>query len=98
MLPMPPSTAATNAFRPVIRPISGSMRGMESATSTPATAASAEPSANVKAMTKSVLIPISRATGRLNETARIALPIFVRWTMNSRPNIMMTATTMIIRL
>ena len=91
MLPMPPSTAATNALRPVIKPISGSMRGMDSATSTPPTAASAEPSAKVNAMTKSVLIPIRRATGRLNDTARIAFPIFVRWTMNSRPNIRMTA-------
>ena len=41
---------------------------------------------------------MSRATGRLKDTARIAFPIFVRCTMNSRPNIKMTANTMIIRL
>ena len=98
MLPMPPSTAATNAFSPVISPISGSMRGMASATITPPAAASADPSANVNAMTKSVLIPISFATDRLNDVARIALPILVRWTMNSSPNITTTATTMMRRL
>ncbi len=40
-------------------------------------AASADPNPNVKAMTKSVFTPISFAEFRLNETARIALPIFV---------------------
>ena len=95
---MPPSTAATNAFRPVISPISGSIRGMASATITPPTAASAEPSANVNAMTRSVLMPISLATARLYDVARIALPIRVRCTMNSRPNITTTDTTMMSRL
>ena len=94
---MPPSTAATNALSPVISPISGSMRGIASATITPAAAASAEPSAKVNAMTKSVLMPISLATERLKEVARIALPIFVRWTMKWRPNIITTATTMMSR-
>ncbi len=53
------------------------MRGIASATMTPPAAASAEPSAKVKAITKSVLMPISFATERLNDTARIALPILV---------------------
>ena len=95
---MPPSTAATNALRPVISPISGSMRGIASATITPPAAASAEPSAKVNAMTKSVLMPISFATDRLYDVARIALPILVRCTMNCRPNIITTATTMMSRL
>ena len=43
-------------------------------------------------------MPISLATDRLNDVARIALPIFVRCTMNSRPNITTTATTMMSRL
>jgi hypothetical protein len=51
----------------------------------------------VNAITESVLMPIRRATGRLNDVARMALPILVRWTMNSRANMTTTATTTIKR-
>ena len=43
----------------------------------PPAAASAEPSAKVNAMIRSVLMPISFAASRLKETARIAFPVFV---------------------
>src|SRR4030095_3984386 len=78
ILPIPPSTAATISLRPTRIPIRGSIRGILIATSTPAAAASAEPSAKVKAIIRSVFIPISLADWRLNETARIARPVFVR--------------------
>ena len=78
ILPIPPSTAATNAFKPTRMPINGSMRGMRIATSTPAAAASAEPSAKVKAMIRSVLMPINFAEFRLKDTARMARPVLVR--------------------
>ena len=58
-------------------PISGSIFGLYCAVRTPPAAASADPSAKVNAMTKSVLIPISFAELMLNETARIALPTLV---------------------
>ena len=77
MLPIPPSTAATNALSPGMIPISGSMRGYMSETRMPPAPASAEPSAKVSMMIRSVLIPISLAASRLNDTARIALPVFV---------------------
>ena len=41
-------------------------------------AASAEPMANVTAMVRLTLMPISSAAPRSSETARMALPIFVR--------------------
>ena len=47
----------------------------------PAAAASAEPSANVKPITTSGLIPISAAVRPSKETARMAAPILV-WKMS----------------
>ena len=49
-LPMPPSTAATNAFSPGKMPMSGSMAGELMAKKIPAAAASAEPRPKVKLM------------------------------------------------
>ena len=85
------------AFSPTRIPIKGSMRGMRIATSTPAAAASADPSANVKAMMRSVLIPINFADCKLKDTARIARPVFVRYTINCNTTINaipMTSTMM----
>ena len=48
----------------------------------PPAAAIAEPSAKVKEMMKSMLMPTSEAALGLSETARIAVPIFVFMTMN----------------
>ena len=50
-------------------------------TSTPAAAASAEPIANVNEMTLFASMPMSCAVSVSNDTARIALPIFVFCTM-----------------
>ena len=74
---MPPSTAATKAFRPYMMPMSGSIFGICMPMSTPAAAASAEPRAKVIEMIQSVEMPMRRDASRLNETARIALPVRV---------------------
>ena len=58
-------------------PISGSILGICRPNSTPAAAASAEPRTKVNEMMRSVEMPISVAASRLNETARIALPVRV---------------------
>ena len=76
-LPIPPNTAAMNALRPGMIPISGSIFGYESAKRMPATAASAEPITKVMEMMRSTGMPISAAVSKLNETARIARPNFV---------------------
>ena len=65
----------------------GSIFGICMPISTPAAAASAEPSAKVIAMIRSVEIPMSRAASRLNDTARIALPVRV-FRMKKRSRIM----------
>ena len=57
--------------------MSGSIFGICMPMSTPAAAASAEPSANVIAMIRSVEIPMSFAASRLKDTARIAFPVRV---------------------
>ena len=59
-------------------PINGSMLELNCVVNTPPAAASADPSAKVKLMTTLVLMPISFAELRLKETARMAVPIFVR--------------------
>jgi len=78
-LPMPPTTAATNALRPSsTHELSAVMRrSLRSANRMPPAAASAEPTANVTDTTTLTLMPISDATRSLNATARIARPIFV---------------------
>ena len=52
----------------------------------PAAAASAEPSTNVTAITRSTGMPISAAAGASTETARIARPKRVRITITSQPD------------
>src|SRR5262245_57163944 len=77
MLPIPPRTAATKAFRPGMTPIKGSILGYSNETRMPPAPARADPRANVKAMILSVLIPISFAASKLKETARMAFPVLV---------------------
>ena len=60
--------------------------------STPATAASAEPIAKVTEMVRFTLMPISCAAPRSSETARMAFPIFVRLT-NTVSRIMITTVS-----
>ena len=93
MLPIPPNTAATNAFNPIRMPIKGSIRGIRIATSTPAAAAMADPKAKVKAMMRSVLMPINFAEFKLKETARMARPVLVRKTISWRKIINAKAIT-----
>ena len=57
--PIPPNTAATNALIPGIAPVYGVRLGYAEHKSTPATAASADPIANVRAIVPFTLIPIS---------------------------------------
>ena len=54
------------------------MVGREPATSSAAAAASALPRANVQAMTRLTLMPMSPATVESKDTARIAVPNLVR--------------------
>jgi hypothetical protein len=61
MFPIPPSTAATKAFSPGIKPMSGSTFCTFTASRIPAAAASAEPSANVKVMMPFTFTPMRRA-------------------------------------
>ena len=53
--------------------------------------------ANVKEITRSTLMPMSRAVGLSNEVARMAIPIFVRRTRNCRNSCTRTEATMMIR-
>src|SRR5207302_5248115 len=92
-LPIPPNTAATKAFRPGMMPISRSIFGYETAKRMPATAASAEPIINVIEMMRSVGIPINDAVSKLKDTARIARPNLVPYTMYCSRAMKITATT-----
>ena len=65
MLPMPPTTAATNALSPGMMPISGSIFGFDSPTSTPAAPASIEPSTKVSEITRLTSMPIKLAASAL---------------------------------
>ena len=60
-LPMPPSTAATNALTPGTKPIKGSIVLYSPASMMPATAASPEPTAKENVTTVFTLMPMSRA-------------------------------------
>jgi hypothetical protein len=82
---MPPTTAAENAINPGRIPMSGSIPEARTEYRTPATAANAEPSANVNEITRLLFTPINAAACWLNETARIAIPIRVRCTNHHNP-------------
>ena len=75
--PMPPSTAATNAFRPSIEPIVGEACWYAHRYRTEPIPASAEPMANVNEMVLFRLMPMSCAAPMSSDTARMALPSFV---------------------
>ena len=92
--PIPPITAAVNPFKPAMKPID-TVVGTRSANITPAAPASAEPSTNVKTITRSMSMPIIAAASRSNEVARIALPVRVRFTRNQRRIIRTKAETIV---
>ncbi len=100
MLPMPPSTAATNALSPGMMPISGSILGFDSPTSTPAARGQhrAEHEGERDRCGRP-RCPSEPPPSWLYDTARIALPTRVWNTMNCRPSISATDTarTMICR-
>ena len=70
--PIPPNTAATNALIPGMEPVYGDRDGYAEQSSTPATAARAEPIAKVTEIVRFTLIPIKVAAPRSSETASIA--------------------------
>ena len=72
--PIPPNTAATNALIPGMAPVYGVSVGYAEQSNTPATAASAEPMANVRAIVPFTLMPISCAAPLSSETASMACP------------------------
>ncbi len=94
---MPPITAAVKPLSPATNPIA-TVVGTRSANSTPAAPARADPSTNVKTITRSMSIPIIAAASRSNEVARIAFPVRVRLTRNQSISISTNAeTTVMIR-
>ena len=72
MEPIPPNTAAVNALIPGIAPVVEESDGYAEQRSIPATAASAEPMANVMAIVMLALMPMSVAAPLSCETASIA--------------------------
>ncbi len=63
---------------PAVKPISEKIWPKTIPNMTPPAAASAEPTKNVKEITRSTLIPIISAASRSKDVARIALPVRVR--------------------
>ncbi len=84
--PIPPNTAAVNAFMPGIEPVVGTSVGYDEHSSTPAIAASPEPIANVIDIVASTFMPISCAAPLSSEHARIALPVLVFSVNNVSPS------------
>ena len=91
---MPPNTAAVKARMPGMEPVVGCKVGTVEHSSTPATAASAEPMAKVVEMVWFTLMPMSCAASRSSDTARMALPVRVLLVNRVRPTMtrMETAT------
>ena len=86
-LPIPPTTAAMNAYRPATNPMYGHTCWYASPLKTPAAPASAEPMKNVATITRSTSMPIIAAASRSNDVARMALPSCDRWTNSVRQTI-----------
>ena len=80
MLPMPPSTAAVKAFSPGMKPVYGLIRPYCTPNSTPAAPPMAPPIRKVSEMIRLTLMPIRLAAAWSSATARMAVPIFVRFT------------------
>ena len=77
MEPMPPNTAAVKALMPGMEPVVGMSEVLNEQSSTPATAASAEPMAKVSEMVRFTFMPISWAAPLSSEQARMALPVLL---------------------
>ena len=92
---MPPKTAAVKARIPGMEPVVGCKVGTVEHSSTPATAARAEPMAKVMEMVWFTLMPMSWAASRSSETARMALPVRVLVVNHVRPSMMMTEAAMV---
>ena len=97
MEPMPPSTAATKAFRPSMAPIIGETCGYETQYISEATAARPEPMAKVRVMVEFTLMPIRIEASLSSETARMALPCLV-YVTNSCSATMMTKPNSTVRM
>ncbi len=93
MLPMPPSTAAVNALRPGMNPVYGLISPYCTPKSTPAAPPMAPPIRNVSEMIRLTLIPMRLAAAWSSATARMAVPILVRFTSTWSPQSMMSAAT-----
>ena len=93
MLPIPPRTAAVNAFRPALKPrlnwIAPKYRPGDHA----AAPASADPMKNVIAIVRLMSTPISCAASRSWAVDRIACPSRVRQTNSCSATISTSATT-----
>ena len=96
ILPMPPITAAIKHLSPGITPISGLSCGYLYDHITPPKAAKSEPRPKVNEMILFTSTPMSRAVSISVETARMAIPVFVPLTIQSR-RISSAAVTMGIR-
>ena len=96
-LPMPPRTAAVNAFRPARKPIRKLMLVTCRPCATPATAARVAPRAKATTMIRSTLMPIRRAVSGSWETACMPRPVLVRLTKNHRPAAHMSRQPMVNR-
>ena len=88
--PIPPKTAAVNAFMPGIEPVVGINTGYAEQSRTPAIAAKALPIAKVIEMVRLVFMPISKAASLSSDTARIALPILPFLVKKVSPTIIST--------
>ena len=94
-LPEPSAAAPVQSFSPTpINEAAEIPNKPAPALSTPAETASAEPSAKVNAITTLMFTPTSWAALGFSDTARMAVPILVRKTMNCRTIIRTTATPM----
>src|SRR5258706_462962 len=80
MRPNPRTPAAINAFSTGEKPIYGLIWPACTANSSPATAANPEPIAKAVAITRLMLMPISRAASRSSAAARMDSPSVVRVT------------------
>ena len=93
MLPIPPRTAAVNAFSPTRNPIRKSIWPKRMPCITPATPASAAPRMKVTTMILSVSMPISFDVSGSWAVARMARPVLVRRTNACSATISATAVT-----
>ena len=86
---MPPSTAEVNALMPGIKPIVPLMLRFHRPHITPATPAMRAPTMNVITIARFTSMPMRVATSLSSATARIDLPVRLRWMNVYKPSIIM---------